>query len=464
MKSQEPGTASVKKDINRQTCTCLSIFVLAWCSLIVVLGLWVWSVMPELFSSAVADIPNPSTPTVTLPVRATVAAGPTTTPLPGYVPHRIGVRVVDGIGEFYDHLTREKFIPRGYNYVRLSPINGMYGQMWEETLAPGFYDPKLAEEAVRQMHADGYNVVRVTVDCCRPSSNVGSPGGGISSAYVDNVIDFLNKAKANDIFVLLVLHLTPADGGFNQYWDPYVPRFDKANLRYLTAGGYKAKRLYDQAFIRALIQRKAPLDAVFAYDLTDAVSYDTGWAPLTMKTGTLPTANGKTYDMANPEDKKLMMKENLVYWIDEQRAAILEVDPTALVTVSFHSFVVSDATYPESAIWESTADFIDLHIYHGRGITLDDYVFQFGINGMAEKPIIMGQFAALKQGFPSAADAAEGLLKWQAESCHYGFDGWILWLRGSEEHTALWNGLSDGGVINDALAPVNRPDPCQPKK
>lgn len=58
-------------------------------------------------------------------------------------------------------------------------------------------------------------------------------------------------------------------------------------------------------------------------------------------------------------------------------------------------------------------------------------------------------------------DTAQALLDWQALSYRYGFDGWLLWLRGSEEHTALWNGPSDGGVINDALAPANRPDPCE---
>lgn len=398
------------------------------------------------------------------PVFDKPTAGPTSTFSPGYIPHRIGVRVVDGIGEFYDRQTGEKFIPRGYNYVRLSPIYGTSGQMWEETLNPGFYDPKLAEVALQQMHADGYNVVRVGVDCCRPASNVGSSSGGISTAYMDNIVDFLKKAKANDIFVLLVLHLTPADGGFNQYWEPYIPTFDKANLRYLTEGGFKAKRLYDRAFIRALIGDKAPSDAVFAYDLTDAVSYDLDRPPLTLKTGMVSTANGKTYNMADSEDKRKMMKENLVYWIDEQRAEILDVDPTALVTVSFHPFAVSGSTYPEAAIWESTADFIDLHIYLGYGISLDDYVYQFGINGMAEKPIIMGQFAASKEGFPSASEAAQAFLGWQADSCQYGFDGWILWLRGSEEHTALWNGLSEGGVINDALAPVNRADPCESVK
>jgi cellulase (glycosyl hydrolase family 5) len=407
--------------------------------------------------------PLPATPTVTSsPVPETATVSPTTTPLPGYVPHRIGVRVVDGVGEFYDRLTGEKFIPRGYNYVRLAPINGTTGRLWEATLSPGFYDPALAEEALQQMHADGYNVVRVYVDCCRTSNNVGSPSGGISSAYLDNVIDFLDKAKANDIFVLLVLHLTPADGGYNQYWEPYRPTFDGPNLRYLTGGGYEAKRLYDKAFIRALTKRDAPLDVIFAYDLTDDVVYEASQPPLSLKSGVISTANGKSYDMAKPEDKVQMMKENLVYWIDQQRAAILEVDSTALVTVSFPAFIAtSRPTYPEAVIWKSTVDFIDLHIYLGVGFTLEDYVNQFGIDGMAEKPIIMGQFAAFRQGFPSAASAAQALQEWQGASCQYGFDGWLLWLRGSEEHTALYNGLSDGGVINETLAPINRPDPCQ---
>src|SRR5712692_651029 len=35
--------------------------------------------------------------------------------------HRIGVRVVNGIGEFYDRVTGQKFVPRGNNYIRLGP-------------------------------------------------------------------------------------------------------------------------------------------------------------------------------------------------------------------------------------------------------------------------------------------------------------------------------------------------------
>ena len=44
-------------------------------------------------------------------------------------------------------------------------------------------------------------------------------------------------------------------------------------------------------------------------------------------------------------------------------------------------------------------------------------------------------------------------------SCEFGFDGWLLWTWDTGEQTELWNGMSENGEINAALAPVNRPDP-----
>jgi hypothetical protein len=337
--------------------------------------------------------------------------------------------------------------------------------MWEETLAPGYYDADVVELALRQMHADGYNVVRVNVDCCRPGKNAGNPRGGISSPYVDNIVDFLNKAKANDMQVILVLHLAAADGGYSQYWEPYIPQFDKLNLFFLTGGGHITKKLYDQDLIRALIRHEAPLDTVLAYDLIGDAGYDPGWPPLSSTTGIVTTANGKKYDMSNADDKQRMMNENYVYWIDQQRAAILEIDPTALVTVSFNAFLdKSGVSWANAAIWQSHADFFDLHLFFGMGYTLEDYVYKFGTLGLTDKPIIIGQLAASKRGYPTAADAAQALIDVQVDSCVYGFDGWILWLYGSEDKTALWNGATDGGVINDSLAPIYRPDPCQSER
>jgi len=112
------------------------------------------------------------------------------------------------------------------------------------------------------------------------------------------------------------------------------------------------------------------------------------------------------------------------------------------------------------AIWESSADFIDLHPYPGWDLNMAQYVDNFGMAGMEEKPIIMGEFGAARSSFPDEAEAARALHDWQVESCGYGFDGWLLWTWDTEEQIDFYNGLTGQGWINQVLAPANRPDPC----
>ena len=456
MQTQKPEQLVTQQQVNRQACGLIAGGSLILCIFVSLVGWLVGSAAPQIYPTFLTEIAAISAPTVTpLPTKT---AMPTSTSLPGYIPHRIAVRVVDGVPEFYDRNSGETFVPRGHNYNRLSPIFGNSGQLWEETFNPGFYDPILAEEALQQMHADGYNIVRVIIDCCRPSTNAGNNRTGISTAYVTNVIDFLIKAKSNEIFVLLVLNLTPADGVYNQYWTGY-PNYGGANLRYLTRGGFWGKALYDQDFIRALILRDAPLDIIFAYDLSNEIYYDLDVAPLDKTSGTITPVNGKTYDMSQSKDRQLMMDENMVYWIDEQRAAILEVDPTALVTASFMIF---DAARPDAPIWHSTVDFVDIHLFMGSEWAPSSfksyfpYANQGKSNGLFQKPIIAGKFAASKMGFESAAKAAGSLLEWQAISCQYGVVGWLL----TDDFEFLYSPFSDEGIINNSLAPTNRPDPC----
>ena len=49
---------------------------------------------------------------------------------------------------------------------------------------------------------------------------------------------------------------------------------------------------------------------------------------------------------------------------------------------------------------------------------------------------------------------------WQKQSCTYDIDGWLLWTWDTNEQPDLWNAMSDGGVIDKALSPKTRPDPC----
>ncbi len=163
-----------------------------------------------------------------------------------------------------------------------------------------------------------------------------------------------------------------------------------------------------------------------------------------------------------------MVKENLVYWIDGMRAAILKSDPTALVSVGFFHPQLPNPSrigdprlaVTEPAIWQSTADFIDLHAYPGYDLNLTQYLENFGLNGMEEKPIIMGEFGGEVSRFASVDSAAQRFVDWQVESCDDGFDGWIFWTWDLDEQPDFLNAKLDGGKIEQALSPVLRPDPC----
>jgi endo-1,4-beta-mannosidase len=355
------------------------------------------------------------------------------------------------------------------NFARVDHIVG--GSRWHSTFDPALYDPNKIDQVFQQMESDGYNLVRVFIDCCSaPGEQMGDPAGGLSSAYLGKVVDFLQRAKAHHIYVLMSVDLTPGEGGYNDpLWKAINDKVDGENVRYPTRGGLIVKTNYMTDFVQGLIDHQAPLEAVFAYDLTNEVHFDSAMPPLSLTSGLVTTVNGKTYDMAKPDDKDSMVNDNLIYWIDHLRESIRQLDPTALVVTSF--FVpqtpittrVGDTRFilTEAVIAQSQTDFIDLHPYPGWGLSLSQYASNFGITGSTQKPILMGEFGASTSTYVSAANAARALQNWQIESCRYGFDGWLLWTWDTEDTLGFWNALSQNHEIEEALAPINRPDPCQ---
>ena len=406
-----------------------------------------------------------------VPIPPTPRPTDTVEPTPAPPEHRIAVRVVDGVGEFYDRLSGEKFGPRGNNLIRLENQVAPGGEIFFHSMFNvGSYDADRAEQALAAMHEAGYNTVRVMLNTCCQENALGNLAGGLSPEYMANLADFLTKAKANGVFVLLEPGELPLTGGYIELMDTtWSQDFAGNSAYYLRKGGLQANIKFRQDLINELIRLGAPLDAIFAYELGNENFFESNLPPLSLTSGIVQTANGKSYDMALEADKQRMMDEGLVYWIDTLRAEILKLDPTALVTSGFfwpqkpHPARIGDPRVIETrlAIWESSADFIDLHPYPGWELTLPQYVDNFGMTGMEEKPIIMGEFGAARSSFASEAGAARALHDWQVESCNFGFDGWLLWTWDTEEQVEFYNGLTGEGKIDQVLSPVNRPDPCQ---
>jgi hypothetical protein len=386
-------------------------------------------------------------------------------------PHRIGVRQTAGNAEFYDVRVGTPFVPRGNNYIRLANLTDPGGNtvLSHSTFNLGMYDPVRTETALAAMQASGYNVVTVTLNgCC--AGTIGDSAGGLSKAYIANVADFLSRARSHGIVAVLASQWLPAFGGFSQIMAPCYPQFDDINLQNLSSCGIEATRTYYRDLVQGLIDAGAPLDAIDSYELWDEYYYNAGKAPLSATSGTVTTANGRTYDMATPTARQQMMDDGLVYFADQVGAAIRALDPTALVTISFFSPEGPNPTrqgdpriiavYP--AVTRSTLDYVDLHLYPVvSGLTMAQSVQNFGMTGYLQKqPVQLGEFGAFVSAYATAAIGAAALRDWQVQSCPYGFTGWLLWTWDTDEQPELWNALSQGGAINQALAPVQRPNPC----
>jgi len=382
--------------------------------------------------------------------------------------HHIAIRVVNGSGEFYDRRTGEKFVPRGNNYVRLGPQTKMDGSpiFGHSLFDPDKYDSAKVSAALQKMHADGYNVIRVFLS----PDTMGTVDGGFSSAYIDNIVDLLNLSEQNQIYVMFTQDWIPG-GKYGALLSPdCCSTFALMNANFLPPAGLRANKAFFQDFAKELLRRRAPTEYIFSYQLRNEMFYDSDQPPLSFTSGVVTTANGKSYDMASAEDKQRMLEENNVFWLDSIRAAILQVDPTALVSVGFfhpqgpNPSRIGDPRVVVSApaIWQSRLDFIDLHAYPGFDLTLKQYLENFGMNDMQEKPIIMGEFGGEVTRFSSIQTAAQTFVNWQVESCKYGFDGWIFWTWDLDEQPDFYNALMQEGALNGVLAPVIRPDPCSP--
>ena len=414
--------------------------------------------LPSSESTVTSPPPNTTAPPTRIPS--------TRTPPPPE--HHIGVRVVNGVGEFYLRITGEKVVPRGMNYVRLGPQTKMDGSptFGHSLFDPDKYDPAKVNADLQKMHADGYNVIRVFLS----PDTMGTLSGGFSPAYMDNIVDLLNHAEQNQIYVMFTLDWIPGGKYGALMNQDCCSRFAMMNVNFLSNGGLRANKIFFQDFARELIHRGAPTEYIFSYQLRNEMFYDSDQPPLSFNEGVITTANGKSYNMASAEEKQSMLEENNVFWLDSIRAAILQVDPTALVSVGFfhpHGPNPSRMGDPRvvvsaPALWQSQLDFIDLHAYPGFELTLKQYLENFGMNDMQEKPIIMGEFGGEITRFSSIQDAARIFVQWQVESCSFGYDGWIFWTWDLTEQPDFFNALMQDGAINGVLAPVARPDPCVP--
>jgi hypothetical protein len=404
-------------------------------------------------------------------------------------PHTVAVRQTSsGFAEFYEVSTGSTFTPRGNNYIRLAwqqpPFQGWPEEYYHSTFNAGLYDSARAETALATMQTSGYNIVRVFLNgCC--TGTIGNPNGrGLSSAYIANVVDFLSRAANHGIYVIVTWEWLPAQGGYwssplpscPDFLDPNNPTSPSVNMIDLCSGGVATTAQFFHDLAQALVSQGAHLDAIFSYELRNEFYFDSSLPPLNWTSGMVTAADGQTYDMSSPASQQQMMNNGLIYFTNQVRAAIIAVDPTALVDVGFFWPQTPNPTrigdprvielYPMMA--NSTVDFVKISSPDSSSeLALPQLVQNYGFVGyQQQKPVLMGEFDANESDFPLITDAVTRLQNWQIDSCPYSVKGWLLWTWDTDEteqqsNPPDWYATAGDGSINTALAPAVRPNPCQ---
>ena len=392
-----------------------------------------------------------------------------------FAPQRLGVRMVNGRGEFFDHATGTSFVPRGNDYALLDvfpsvrPNDTTY---YHSTFNPGRYDASGAEAALTQMQSLGYNTAKVWLNIWGAAGeSIGDPAGGLSAAYMANLADFLERARSHDIFVTITSDGIARLGGYVDLFDPTCNFAQVVNPssvltpcdngEFLTANGIKAEQRFWSDLIRDLAQQHAPMDVIFGYEIREEFDFPQDYPPFDSTSGTFTAANGQTYDLSSVTSRQQLMNDGIAYWAYQTRNAIQQIAPNALVAVGFWG-LHTPGHPPFSAIAGSTADFIDFHPFPDGVNLLSTFVTAWGMNGFGPKPVVMGEIFADKTDFATIALAAAALKTWQIDSCNYGFQGWLLWTWNETPRDGGWTAVSGNGEVNQALAPQYRANPCVP--
>lgn len=372
-------------------------------------------------------------------------------------------------GEFVDRRTGSRFVPRGVNYFLLERAGDRYD---DRVFSAAVYDREALAADFDALSSRGYNTVRLFLDSCRsgPDCIGRHDGAGLNGAYLDVIADVTRLAAEHDLLLLLTSNDLPDQGG---YWagvdanrSAHFPGYRNSHV--FVPPGHDATARYWDDLLSGLAQRGARFDVVLGWSILNEQWVFKDQPPMALTEGVVETATG-AYDVAEPDQRRAMVVDNVRELIRRAAAVIREHDPDGLVTMGFFAPQFPNPTgiggdwYVDTAplVEDSDLDFFDFHAYPGEDIGVAALAENFGMDD--RKPVLMGEVGGFVSRHPTAEAAGVAVQRLIAESCDHGFDGWLYWgYYRSPLPDATWALADDDGYLLDALAPANQPDPCEP--
>lgn len=385
-------------------------------------------------------------------------------------------------GRFVEKVSGRPFVPRGFNYIRLIPVNHPKGpRPTHGTFAPSHYDAKKVEAMFADLRQNGFNVVRVFIHHGYKEGIAGSKDSlELSPAYLANFIDFLKRGRRHGVYVIPALGWLPQSKGYLDLIGEKPKDIQGKNLYYLHRGFINAKAKYMADFARA-IQKHDPdlLTTIFAYELENETHLVATQAPFSLTEGTCTPADGKTYDLTSAQELQKMADENVNLWADACVDAVHAVDPEVMVSTNVFTFRAVHRTGPGKlrtdqsederfparplALTRTKLDYLDIHFYPMDDKTLDrdlkSIEFDEFKKACDEKgiPLIMGEYGAFNFAYKTLDEAVVAMEKHLTRVRDLGFVGDIYWTYDCDEQDRLWNAKSGEGQIFKMLASMNRP-------
>jgi len=399
-------------------------------------------------------------------------------------------------GVFVERDTGKRFLPVGFNYIRLGGADKRRSRHdYHSTFNVGHCDPKAADAMFRHCAQNGFTVVRVFLDTTETEASAGGivstdPAAPLSRTYMENVVDFLKRARAHGIRVIFSWYWLPAHARYKATFadaDQRLSADEKSlaegvNAFYLHPGHIKARAQFMADFLEAIKSRDAALiPAVFAFELENETHFAGDRRPFSLRSGTV-AFRGKSYDCSRESSLQDLADAAIVAAFDECAAAVRAVAPTVLVSANVFSFLAVGKERP--GVWPlasadkrvparplalasaSTADYIDLHLYvsyvedNSIASCLEAHLNSLEFTALRAKcreggkPIIMGEFGASAAIFGQEAKNVPHYMTEQVKlAIECGMQGFLYWTYDTDGQRDRWlSAVSGSGDILAALA------------
>ena len=245
---------------------------------------------------------------------------------------------------------------------------------------------------------------------------------------------------------------------------------------YLSDRYIRAKSLYFKKLVEAVKYAEPNgnlLSTVFSWELQNEVAIHANFAPFNKFTGSVKTADGKTYDMSDNDQRQLCWDNNIINWANSIADEIRKIDPSAMVSASVFSYQIagkegpngltghySDHRYPASLqpIVDSKLSFVDIHTYDTTmqpNYDLESSLNSSGFDKLDKtiKPFLMGEYGTFKDKYKNIQDAKNAMVKHKREMKRLGFAGDLFWTWDTHSQKRIWDLTEEGEVLLKALRP-----------